>query len=165
MTTHKRTIIVLSTFAIFAILAYIYLLPIAHKIRSDIKVRATFVAGRNDYKTLTTPLSAGVVEDICVSLNIKASSENCQKDILVYAPDFFDEIKKHFDAIPRKNRTYSSVQETLGEYVMYCEKPDPDGFYICAYDLRGDMLYPVYFYFDKDGFYFRVIANWDRSDF
>jgi len=160
----KNKIVLLGIVFILTILFCLYSLPIVNKVLSEMQMRATTVALRNDYKSITTPLPASVVEDICLKLNIMASSDNCQSDMPVYAPDFFDEIETYFGDVPRNNRTYDFVQERLGIYLDYCATPYPNGDYRCVYDLRGDRLYPVYFYFDKDDHYFRIIANWDRQD-
>lgn len=165
MLIHKNAVVLLGVVLILVGLAFLCVMPFATTVYSGMGTRATTIAIVNDYKSITTPLDASVVEDICLRLEIKASSENCQSEMPVYAPDFFDEIKTYFSDLPRKSRTYDTVQDKFGTYLDYCATPDPDGDYRCVYDLRGDHLYPVYFYFDEDGFYYRISAKWDRSGF
>jgi hypothetical protein len=147
------------TLVVLVVLLLVYGLPIVTKVRADLKARETQVAYRNDYKLHTTPLSADVIDDICSKLNIQESSESCQPDAGVYAPDLFDEIKTYFNNLPDHDKTYDIVQEKLGVYLDYCGKPYPNGDYRCRYDIRGDYVYPIFFHFDKNGMYYRIIAN------
>jgi hypothetical protein len=123
------------------------------------KAYKTRIAIRDDYTLHTTPLPESVVDEICSNLSIKETSENCQPNVVVYAPELFDEIKTYFGNLPKQEKTYNVVQEKLGTYLDYCEKPYPDGSYVCHYDLQGDYVYPIFFYFDKNGMYYRIIAN------
>lgn len=118
----------------------------------------TQIAIREDYTLHTTPLRESVINDICLNLNIQASSENCQTNAIVYAPDFFDEIKAYFRDLPNQEKTYATVQEKLGDYLVFCGKPDPDGSYRCKYDLRGDNRYLIFFSYDENNFYYEVTA-------
>jgi hypothetical protein len=160
MRPSKKTITILGIgLVILASLVYFYVLPIANEVYSGMKLYETHVAYRDDYKMHTTPLSQNVVDDLCLKLEVKATSENCESGVVVYAPELFDEIKTHFINLPDQDKTYNIVQNKLGSYLVECEQPDPDGDYRCRYDLQGDKIYPVFFYFDKDGFYWRIIAN------
>jgi hypothetical protein len=127
------------------------------------KAYETRVAYRDNYKLHTTPLDKEAVKDLCVKLDIKASSENCRINAVVYAPDLFDEVKVYFRNLPDQDKTYNNVQKLLGTYLDYCENPVPDGRYAghyrCLYDLRGDKMYPIFFLFDENDFYYEVIAN------
>jgi hypothetical protein len=158
MEANKKARVLLGVALIFVMLVCIYFLPFAQTVYSGMQVRATTVALRNDYKSVTTPLAVNVVKDICLKLDIMTSSENCQADAPVYAPDFFDEIETYFSDLPHGSRTHDHVEQKLRAYLYYCADPYPDGSYRCLYDLRGDRLYPVYFYFNADGFYY--CANW-----
>lgn len=120
---------------------------------------ATQRAYRSDYTLHTKPLSEEVIEEICTKLEIKDASEHCQPDAIVYAPDFFDEIKIYFNDLPEKEKTYENVENVLGEYFVNCEESDSDGYYRCKYDLLGDRKYLVFFYFDENDHYYQVIAN------
>lgn len=146
-------------FVVCATLFYIYILPVAKMVSTDMQAYETRVAIRDDYTLHTTPLTKDVVEDICVKLEIKATSENCRPDAVVYAPDFFDEIKIYFRSLPDEEKTYSAVQDKLGDYLVFCGESHPSGHYRCRYDLRGDKRYPVFFWFDKDNFYYEIIAT------
>lgn len=142
-----------------ALILFAYVFPLAIEVKTGLNAYGTRAAYRDDYKQHTTPLPESVIEDICVKLRIKDSSEQCQSNIVVYAPELFDEVKFYFGNLAHQNRTFVIVQERLGTYLDYCEEPYPDGSYVCHYDLRGDNVYPVFFYFDKEDFYFQVIAN------
>ena len=147
------------TLVIFVVVLFAYVLPIVTKVRADLKAYEPHVAFRYDYVLYTTPLPISVVEELCLNLGTKEPGENCQPNNVVHAPDLFDEIEAHFKNLPDREKTYDVVQAKLGAYLDYCEKPDPDGDYRCRYDLRGDDVYPVFFYFDKNGMYYRIIAN------
>lgn len=138
---------------------FIYILPIITKMDADLKAYETRVAYRDDYKLHTTPLTKSVVDDICLQLDIRESSDHCQSNAVVYAPDLFDEIKTYFRNLPDQDKTYDVVRDKLGAYLDSCEEPAPDGHYRCKYDLRGDKKYPIFFYFNQGGFYYRIIAN------
>ena len=138
--------IVLVVFVPFVVFLFYYVLPAVNRVRSDLKAYDTHVAYRDNYKLHTTPLSEDVVNDICSKLEIKDSSENCKINAVVYGPDLFDEIKTYFKNLPEQDKTYDVVQEKLGVYLDYCEKPYPDGSYVCHYDLRGDNIYPILFF-------------------
>ena len=144
---------------IFTSLTYFYILPIVNTFNTGMKAYETRVAYRDNFRLHTTPLPEDVVDDICSKLEIKTSSENCKSGALVYAPELFDEVKLYFKNLPNQDKTYDTVQDKLGTYLVYCENPDPDGNYVCDYDLRGDDRYPIAFFFNKDGFYYQIIAN------
>jgi hypothetical protein len=117
------------------------------------KTIETRVASRDDYKLYATPLTEEVVHDICSKLNLKETSENCQPDAIVYAPDLFDEIKAYFNKLPDQDKTYDTVQDYFGKYLWTCRKTTSTGHYECEYDLRGDNVFPIVFYFDENDFY------------
>ena len=62
------------------------------------------------------------------------------------------------EVYPIKKKTYATVQEKLGSYLVFCGKPDPDGSYRCKYDLRGDNRYFIFFMYDEENFYYEVSA-------
>jgi hypothetical protein len=133
--------------------------PAAYKIYSLGKIDETEVAYRDNYKLHTTPLPETVVDDLCLKLNLKETSKHCKPGAVVYAPDFFDEMKMFFKNLPEQDQTYDTVQNKLGSYLVFCEAPDFEGYFRCSYDFRGDHVYPVFFYFDKRNFYHEIIAN------
>ena len=155
----RKTILILAITLIVLIVAFVYIVPVVIEVNAGLRTYETQVAYRDDYKLHTTPLPKSVVDDLCLKLAIKESSEHCQSNAVVYTPDLFDEIKAYFKNPPDQDKTYQFVQEKLGVYLDYCEDPDPDGDYRCSYDLRGDDVYPVFFYFDKHGMYYELIAN------
>jgi hypothetical protein len=160
MRPNKKTIALLGIASAICIsITYLYILPIVRTVSTDLNAYATRIAYRDNYKLHTTPLSSDVVDDICSKLGIKVSSENCGPNAEVYAPDFFDEIKAHFRNVSAEDKTYANVQDILGAYLAYCEEPHPSGDYRCRYDLRGDQRYFVFIWFDKDNFYYHIMAN------
>lgn len=144
---------------ILGVLLFVYVLPVVTKVRAGLKAYETHVAYRDNYKLHTTPLATDVVADLCLKLNITESSEHCQPNAVVYAPDLFDEIKTYFKNLPDKDKTYDTVQDYLGSYLVSCHKTTSDGHYACKYDLRGDSIYPIAFFFNENDTYFRIIAN------
>lgn len=155
----KRVAIYAVLFTIFMLTIYIYILPVVTTIYTDMKVYETRVARRNNYKLITTPLDQDTVKDICTKLKIVDTSESCVDGATVFAPELFDEIKEYFKGRPEQEKTLDIVQEHLGNYLVQCERPDPDGYYRCKYDLRGDKIYPIFFLFDQSNFYYEIIAN------
>ena len=159
MLHNKKVATFLILFLIFMLVAYIYILPFVITICTDIKAYETRVAYRDNYKLHTTPLAQDTVIDICTKFKISNTSESCVVSAIVYAPELFDEIKGYFKALPEQDKTFDTVREYLGSYLVQCEKPDPDGYYRCEYDLRGDKMYPIFFLFDKSDYYYEIIAN------
>ena len=159
MKLSKKRITILVVLLAFLSLICFFVLPIADRTNKDLRAYETRIAYRDNYRLHTTPLTNAMVDDICSKLNIKETSENCQPSAVVYAPDFFNEIKSYFNSLPDQDKTYATVQDRLGKYLVSCEKPDPNGNYLCEYDIRGDEVYPVSFYFNEKDFYFRIFAN------
>jgi len=145
--------------AIFFSLAFFYLLPAVDSIYTSMKVYETRVAIRDNYTLHTTPLSKNVVKDICHKLGIIGSNEKCGPGAVVYAPDFFSEVKTYFNSLSDQDKIYNAVQDKLDNYLISCEMPDRDGNYVCVYDLRGDGVYPITFFFNKDNSYYRIITT------
>lgn len=156
---HKAFAVLGVLFLVCIVVVYVYVLPVAKIVRVDLQEYETRIAIRDDYTLHTTPLDKTVVEDICQKLGIQTSSANCQPNAVVYAPDFFDEIKAYFRGLPDQEKTYATVQSKLGNYLIFCGKPDPEGRYTCRYDIRGDNRYPFFFDFNKDDYYYEVIAT------
>jgi hypothetical protein len=159
MRQHKKFVIVLGFVLILLVFFTLFAWPTAYKIYSDLKAYETRVVQRDNYKLYTTPLSEVVIRDICLVLEIGARSEHCQSGAVVYAPELFDEIKSYFNNLPEEAQTEVMVQEKLGTYLDFCESPDAEGKYVCHFDLRGDGMYPIAFFFDENGMYYRIIAN------
>ena len=159
MIVNKKFAVSIIALAIFVVLLFTYVLPFISKVYTGLAAYETRVAYRDDYTLHTTPLSVDTVHDICLILNIEVSSEHCQPDAIVYAPDLFDEIKTYFRNLDDQDRTYDNVQDKLGLYLDYCVKSDSNGSRTCIYDLRGDGVYPIFFDFDKNGVYYQITAN------
>lgn len=158
MKSHKKNKILLSVFLVVSIIMIcVFLLPIARQFNTDMNAYETQRAYRNDYTLHTTPLSEEVVKDICTKLEIKDTSEHCQLGTLVYAPDFFDEIKAYFEGVPDQEKTFITVQSKLDRYLVRCRVPDIEGYYSCKYDIRGDNKYPLFFRFNNFDFYYEIL--------
>lgn len=160
MKTNKKPALIIGTsLIILFFLSTCFILPMVNKISNDLKAYETRIAYRDNYKLHTTPLDKDVIEDVCLQLKIQALSEQCKPKAVVYAPDFFDDIKIYFNNLANQDKTYSVVQKHLGAYLILCEDPDPDGFYRCKYDLRGDGVYPIFFLYNKSSLYYEIIAS------
>jgi hypothetical protein len=159
MRLNKGIIISLGlVFLLLVILGYI-LWPTASELYSDLTAYETRQATNSDYELHTTPLPLNVVEDICLQLEIESQNESCKPGAVVYAPELFDELKTYFRNLPNQDKTYTVVQNKLGIYLVNCDRTNSEGNFSCRYDLRGDGAYTVAFFFDKDGFYWQIIAN------
>lgn len=160
MKSNTRLIISLSI-AITSLILLLYFAvgPAVYKIYTLGKTNETEVAYRDNYKLHTTPLSQTVVDDLCVKLELKNTSEQCTPGAVVYAPELFDEVKTYFKHLPRQDKTYDVVQGKLSAYLVFCGHPDFEGYFRCRYDFRGDNKYPIFFYFDRQGFCREIIAN------
>lgn len=157
MKPNKKAIPILGILlVIFASLSYSYILPVVNDFYSGVKAYETRTAYRDNYKLHTKPLPKDVVDSICLKLDIQATSEHCKVGMMVYVPELFKDIEAYFNNLPDQDKTYDTVQNKLGRYLVACEQSDPDGNYRCRYDLQGDGVYPVSFYFDKDGFYWQI---------
>jgi hypothetical protein len=158
----KRQLVITALIVVGLLFAYLCL-SVGKSVSSTIKISQTRSAENADYGLNTSPLPQNVVDDICSALSIRTTSTDCEAGDVVYAPDLFDEIKAYFQYLPRQDKTYDLVQKKLGPYLDYCENPDTDGNYGCRYDLRGDDVYTVLILFNKDDFYFRILASTSDS--
>ncbi len=158
--TRKRKILVLLGIPLLVctVLFFIYILPAAKVVIADMQAYETRVGIRDDYTLHTTPLDKSVIEDICLKLGIQTSSEDCQPNAVVYAPDLFDEIKVYFRGLPDQEKTYVTVQDKLGSFQVFCEASSSEGHYRCQYDIRGDNAYSIFFRFDENNFYYEIMA-------
>ena len=111
---------------------------------------------------ITTPLDQAVIQDMCEKLDLRPRDKRCREGAVVYAPDFFPEIKSAFRS--SDEATYDHVQELFGEYQYECEDPvytrstDRTTFR-CFYDLHGDRRYDFGFMFRDDGKLLRIYAS------
>jgi hypothetical protein len=138
---------------------YFCVCPAYTMFQKNMQIYATNIEYNSNYKLHTTPLPENVVKDICSKFNIEKTNEKCKENALVYAPELFDEIKIYFNDLPEEEKTFDAVQNKLGAYLVDCEKPSTDGHYRCKYDIRGDKVLPIFFYFNKDHHYYKIIAN------
>ena len=103
-------------------------------------------AQKSDLSRYTTPLKEEVVEDICEKF-LSNDDPRCEPNRIIYAPDFFPEIRKYLQDGKGK-MTREDVQEKLGEYEYNCEEPIyypslHKAYYWCSYDLSGDRVFPI----------------------
>ena len=107
-----------------------------------------------DYTKHTTPLSSNVVTDICLKLSLSNQDKRCQPGMIVYAPEFFDDIKGYFRNLPKEKATKEEVDRILGPYLLDCEPLTRLGngkqYFRCLYDLRGDQATKILVYFNAD---------------
>ncbi len=153
----------LVVFLLLAGLCIVSFLPLRKEVGIALQANETQVARRHDYKLHTSPLPSDTVVNLCSGLGITASFPKCRDGGDVYAPEFFGPIKTYFANVRSESKTYEFVQDKLGRYQVRCEEPNSDGNYRCFYDLRGDGVYLMAFYFDKNGHYFEIFADVDLS--
>lgn len=159
MDKKKGIVLLIVVLFTFLWLGYFYIFPIVNKISIDLNAYNTRIAYRDNYRLHTTPMPQNLVLDICKKLEIENSSEHCINNSKIYTPDFFDELKAYFNNVPKENQTYALVDEKFGIYLQHCGEVSPEGDYRCRYDFIGDGKYPFFFYFDKNNYYYRIIAN------
>lgn len=99
----------------------------------------------------TTPLPAGTIRDICKLFEQDAKSALCEEGKTVYADEFYPMIA---DAFPQGQVTYEEVHAKLGAYEYYkgplIKQTYSGDYYEVEFDLRGDRITYIRFYFDKD---------------
>jgi hypothetical protein len=125
---------------------------------SAIKIHDTRVAESYDYTKRTTPLPQNVVDDICSKFALNQDDARCQPGAVVYGPDFFKDIKKYFNELPKQETIIPIADEKLGDYLVGCETSNSEGIYGCRYDLRGDNRYTIVIFFTKEGWLYRILA-------
>ena len=93
------------------------------------------------WEEITTPVKPEVAQDMCQQLRIPREDRRCQAGAVVWAPDFFPEIR----GLRAWVSSYDDIQARLGKYQYYCEAPvtSSSGTYVfCHYDLVGDRVFP-----------------------
>jgi len=126
------------------------------------KVRQ-YKAEKADYTRYTSPLSSDTVKDICLKLALSDQDDRCRAGAVVYAPEFFDDVKEHFRSMPKEIATQEEVDKILGEYKMRCSQPTKLStgkiYYRCLYDLHGDEVSIISVYFHGDGTIDYIMAS------
>ncbi len=135
------------------------IIPTVIQIYRDMSSYSERVEQSYDYTKITTPLPRNIAEDICVKFEISSEDPRCSGDTVVYAPDFFSDIKIYFNKLPEESSTYDMVQDKLDAYLIQCSEPDNKGYYQCRYDIRGDGIYPISIHFNKENRYYQIFAN------
>jgi len=117
----------------------------------------------DDYKSKTSPLAEDVVQDLCNKLDLPAQDWRCQPETIVYAPEFFDDIKSYLRNLPPALSNREEVDKLLGPYLLSCDPPQViNNFgkpYRCLYDIHGDDVSIIGVYFAEDGSINRVHAS------
>jgi len=114
---------------------------------------------KSDYTKRTTPLAETVVADLCEKLTLPEDDPRCQPGATVYAPEFFDSIKRYFKKLPAEKANQEEVDRVLGDYLDSCYTWQETKKYSCAYDLRGDHVSIIGAFFEADGSIYRIIAS------
>lgn len=111
-----------------------------------------------EWRSETTPLSEEVVQDLCDKFSLQPSHDLCDQNGVVYAPAFFDAIDATF--VPGIS-TYDEVQEILSNYQTKLEPPvtlaDGTNYFVSHYDLKGDNITEVGFFFYGNGKLMKII--------
>jgi hypothetical protein len=152
---------IITYFIVIVVISTVILLiiPMVIQIYTDMSNYSKRVEQSYDYTKITTPLPRNIAEDICVKFEISSEDPRCSGDTVVYAPDFFSDIKMYFNKLPEESSTYEMVQGKLGAYLIRCSEPDNEGYYQCRYDIRGDGIYPISIHFNKENRYYQIFAN------
>ena len=158
MEKYRKTIVIGISTVVCVVILY-FLVPLAVYIFTTLQIYNQRIARSYDYAKITTPLPISVVDDLCSKFDISPDDKHCLPNAVAYGPDFFEDIETYFQKLPHKDATFTTVQDKLGSYLVWCENPDNDGDYRCRYDLRGDGIYPILVYFTKENYIYRIIAN------
>ena len=120
------------------------------------------------WKQKTTPLPKDRLVEICASLSI-LDDPLCQNEKSVYAPDFFPIVSKIFD---RRETTYQDVQIKMGKYQAELDdlitRKDGSTYFTTTYDLRGDGVTSISFFFDgtySENKLMKIEYHYDRFGF
>ncbi len=116
-----------------------------------------------DYKSKTSPLTSEVVQDMCSKLDLPAQDWRCQPEAIVYAPEFFEDIKNYLRNLPPSSSNQEEVDRLLGNYKIMCTAPQQYRYtsvaYDCIYDIHGDNVSIIGVDFTKDGVIEHVSAS------
>ncbi len=154
-----RRIIAIGISIVVGVVIIFFLVPLAVYIFTTLQTYNQRIARSYDYTKITTPLPRNIVDDLCSKFDLSPNDKRCLPSSVSYGPDFFEDIKIYFEVLPRQDKTFVTVQNKLGSYLISCEKPDNEGDYSCTYDLHGDGIYRIGIFFTKDNFYYQIIAN------
>lgn len=117
-----------------------------------------YFLNRDDWRQQTTPLDQLTIAELCKIFSINSTDKLCNKTKPIYAPDFFDVIK--YD-LRSDTTTYKDVQAKLGKYQSKLEPlitlGDGSKYFVSEYDLRGDGVTSIIFFFHESGSIMKVI--------
>jgi hypothetical protein len=162
MKTHSRFTLICIILLVCGVVLYL-VYPVAIDIYTSLRNYNQRISEQLDYTKITTPLPRSTVDDICSKFDIGSNDARCQPDSIVYGPDFFKDIASYLYDLSKQESALNVVQDKLGTYLVRCGIPDNDGIHSCRYDLRGDGIYPIFIYFNKEGRIYRIIANTSGS--
>ncbi len=96
------------------------------------------------------PLKAEVIQDMCQKLKLPENDKRCQPGMIVHDVDFYEDIRRYFQALPKEKTTQAEVDRILGPYLVECS-PFPENanaYFSCTYDLSDNNLYPIVVEYD-----------------
>ncbi len=144
---------------VFAGLVVLFLLvglPVLNKV-------IAYEKENRDYTLHTTPLKAEVIQDVCEKFEISDDDPRCQPRATVYAPEFYADIKTYIRGLPEKRANIEEVQRLMGKYEIDREPitklEDGTEYFRVFYDLRGDLVYPIFIRFTGNGEIEEIMAN------
>lgn len=114
------------------------------------------------WREKTKPIDEQVITDLCTKFDISKEEHVCKPGEVVYGPEFYPYIVKHFCPSMNECLTVDDVEEMIGKY-RYSEAaqnslmPDESNRY--RYDFQTDHMYPLVIAFYKDGEIKRIQYN------
>lgn len=118
---------------------------------------------RLSWQERTSPLNFEVIQDLCQKFILSDQDPRCKPDAVVYAPEFFQTIRKDFIHSNGETVNYDYVQEKIGKYKYECSQMVKERtgaeYFSCSYDLQGDHVYPIGIFFYSNGVLWRYFAD------
>jgi hypothetical protein len=116
MRKHRKIIVagLLLGLIVYIMLVIEYAVPIIVKIQE----RTDYY---NDYSKHTSPLPEEVIQDICTKFVENKKDLRCMPGAIVYAPQFFDDMRAKITPWGFYKPSYDQVQLWIGRYQIECE--------------------------------------------
>ena len=122
-------------------------------------------ADEKRWRSLTNPLPSSTVNDLCRKFSLSKNENLCDSKKPVYADEFFPVIAK---SLPVGKATFEEVNVELGTYEAAREPPvtQSDGlqYYVIHYDLRGDGITELHFFFTEEGKVYKINYRLGNED-
>jgi len=151
----RKTIKIAGIFVLIGLLIGVIIGVLVYIIIPLISMNIEYKRELADVTRNTTPLTAEVVEDICIKFSIQADDPRCQPGATVYSREFFPDIKSYLYDLPKDQANEEEVSKLLGLYEYYREPmthvSDGPDYYRVWYDLRGDHVYRLVIFYREDG--------------